>query len=124
MSIDPQLIPAGEFKAHCLKLMDEVQAQRKSIIITKRGKPIAKLVPYDDEAPALVERALGAPGTKLVELSPAIALESSHLPGTLHGDPADRMIVATARRYDALLVTRDQKLLDYGRCGFVNVIGA
>jgi prevent-host-death family protein len=36
---------AGMFKAHCLAVMDEVQAKRESVIITKRGKPIAKLVP-------------------------------------------------------------------------------
>jgi prevent-host-death family protein len=38
-------IPAGEFKAKCLKLMDEVRDQGKEIVITKRGKPVAKLVP-------------------------------------------------------------------------------
>jgi prevent-host-death family protein len=36
---------AGEFKAKCLKVMDQVQARRESVIITKRGKPVAKLVP-------------------------------------------------------------------------------
>jgi len=38
-------IPAGEFKAKCLKLLDEVQKQRRQIVITKRGKPVARLVP-------------------------------------------------------------------------------
>jgi prevent-host-death family protein len=37
---------AGSFKAKCLAVMDEVQAKRESVIITKRGKPIAKLVPF------------------------------------------------------------------------------
>lgn len=46
-------IPAGEFKALCLKLMDDVQRTRKPIVITKRGIPIAKLVPYEDQAPEL-----------------------------------------------------------------------
>lgn len=41
-----QIIPAGEFKAKCLHLMDEVQQHHRSIIITKYGKPIAKLVPF------------------------------------------------------------------------------
>jgi prevent-host-death family protein len=36
---------AAEFKTHCLRVMDEVQATREAIIITKRGRPIAKLVP-------------------------------------------------------------------------------
>ena len=42
-------IPAGEFKSKCLKLMDNVQRTRKPITITKRGKPVAKLVPVEQE---------------------------------------------------------------------------
>jgi prevent-host-death family protein len=38
---------AGKFKAHCLKLMDEVQNTREPVLITKKGKPVAKLVPPD-----------------------------------------------------------------------------
>jgi prevent-host-death family protein len=40
---------AGSFKVHCLKVMDEVQAKRETIVITKRGKPVVKLVPADAE---------------------------------------------------------------------------
>ena len=40
-------IPAGEFKTHCLQLMDKVKLQREEIVITKHGKPVAKLVPPD-----------------------------------------------------------------------------
>ncbi len=42
-------ISAGEFKAKCLKLMDDVQKQKREIIITKYGKPVAKLVPVKDK---------------------------------------------------------------------------
>ena len=42
-------MPAGEFKVHCLRVMDEVQSKRESVIITKRGKPVAKLVPVGKE---------------------------------------------------------------------------
>jgi prevent-host-death family protein len=42
-------MPAGSFKVHCLRVMDEVQSRRESIIITKRGKPVAKLVPVEQE---------------------------------------------------------------------------
>ena len=41
---------AGVFKSKCLKVMDEVQAKREAVIITKRGRPVAKLVPVDAEA--------------------------------------------------------------------------
>jgi prevent-host-death family protein len=40
---------AGEFKVHCLKVMDEVQSKRQAVLITKRGKPVAKLVPVEKE---------------------------------------------------------------------------
>lgn len=42
-------IPAGQFKAHCLAIMDEVQAKREAVLITKRGKPVAKLVPVEEK---------------------------------------------------------------------------
>jgi len=41
---------AGAFKIHCLSVMDEVQAKRETIVITKRGKPVAKLIPADQDA--------------------------------------------------------------------------
>ncbi len=40
---------AGVFKAKCLAVMDEVQSKRETVIITKRGKPVAKLVPVGAE---------------------------------------------------------------------------
>ena len=43
-------IAAGEFKAKCLALLDEVQQKRGEIVITKRGKPVAKLVPVEPRA--------------------------------------------------------------------------
>jgi len=42
-------IPAGQFKARCLAIMDEVQAKRQAVVITKRGKPVAKLVPVEKQ---------------------------------------------------------------------------
>ena len=40
-------IAAGSFKVHCLAIMDEVQSKRQAVLITKRGKPVAKLVPVE-----------------------------------------------------------------------------
>jgi len=42
-------IAAGSFKVHCLAIMDEVQSKRQAVLITKRGKPVAKLVPVEKE---------------------------------------------------------------------------
>ncbi len=44
-------VNATEFKAKCLKLMDEVQKTHEPVVITKRGKPVAKLVPVEPEEP-------------------------------------------------------------------------
>jgi PIN domain nuclease of toxin-antitoxin system len=68
--------------------------------------------------------ALTAPGISVVALSPQIAVESNHLPGLFHGDPADRMIVATARHLGAAVVTKDERILDYARKGFVKSLQA
>jgi prevent-host-death family protein len=40
-------MPAGQFKAKCLAVMDEVQAKRIPVLVTKNGKPVAKLVPLE-----------------------------------------------------------------------------
>ena len=52
-------IPAGEFKAKCLKLLDEVQKQRRQIVITKRGKPVARLMPLAEDLPDIFGRMKG-----------------------------------------------------------------
>jgi len=52
-------IPAGEFKARCLTLMDDVLNTREPVIITKGGKPVAKLVPADVEKDKFIGRLKG-----------------------------------------------------------------
>lgn len=79
---------------------------------------IAKLVEYARLALPLppqkwFEQALSYPGIRLLELSPEVAVESTQLPGEFHRDPADQIIVATARFYNCPLVTSDGKLLNY-----------
>ncbi|MCY4036554.1 MAG: type II toxin-antitoxin system Phd/YefM family antitoxin [bacterium] len=46
---EARIIPAGEFKAKCLKLMDEVNETGVPIVITKRGKPVSRLLPAEGE---------------------------------------------------------------------------
>jgi PIN domain nuclease of toxin-antitoxin system len=66
-----------------------------------------------------IERAFGLPGLSLVPLTPAICVRSSRLPGDFHGDSADRLIVSTAREAGALMLTRDQRILEYARAGYL-----
>jgi prevent-host-death family protein len=43
-------MPAGEFKTRCLSVMDSVQKTKESVLITKHGRPVAKLVPAEEES--------------------------------------------------------------------------
>ncbi len=74
--------------------------------------------------PEWVDDALAAPGFGLAPLTPDVAVESARLPEPFHDDPADRLIVATARVAGAALVTRDRRILDYGARGHLRVIRA
>lgn len=77
------------------------------------------------DPPAIwVHHALATPGLQLAPLTPEIALEASTLPGSFHADPADRLIVATARMEEATLLTRDRLILEYGRAGHVKTLAA
>ena len=53
---DVRTIKASEFKAKCLKLMDEVADSGVEIVITKNGRPVSRLVPYRDEEPSMFGR--------------------------------------------------------------------
>jgi PIN domain nuclease of toxin-antitoxin system len=68
------------------------------------------------------EQLRNLPGVHLCDLSPEVLLNSSFLPGQFHGDPADRIMAATAREYGFTLITRDQALLDYAGEGHLAAI--
>jgi PIN domain nuclease of toxin-antitoxin system len=71
-----------------------------------------------------VANALALPGLRLAPLEPAIAIAAARLPRLFMNDPADQIIVATARYLGIPLVTADHKILDYGGAGHVGVIDA
>ncbi|MGD9054021.1 MAG: type II toxin-antitoxin system VapC family toxin [Desulfobacterales bacterium] len=60
-----------------------------------------------------LSRALKETGLGVIEISPEIAIDACNLPGNFHKDPADRLIVATARVNNLRLVTKDEKMLAY-----------
>jgi PIN domain nuclease of toxin-antitoxin system len=69
-----------------------------------------------------INQALSFPRLTLIPLTPKIAVLSSYLPGDIHGDPADRIIVATCLENRAMLLAKDQKLLAYSVAGPLIVI--
>ncbi len=79
---------------------------------------VAKLVEYKRlELPCSVNdwivQALNYPNVKLLNLTPEIAIESTQLPQPFHRDPADQIIVATARIFNCPLITVDEKIRQY-----------
>jgi prevent-host-death family protein len=68
-------IAAGSFKVHCLAVMDEVQAKRETVVITKRGKPVAKLVPVEEQTDDLFGFLRGKVTIVGDVVSPALKLE-------------------------------------------------
>lgn len=60
-----------------------------------------------------LDNAIKNSGLKVIELSPEIALEACNLPSDFHKDPADQIIVATARIHNLTLLTKDRKILNY-----------
>jgi PIN domain nuclease of toxin-antitoxin system len=71
-----------------------------------------------------LDAALAQPGPIIEPLSARVAIESCELPGAFHRDPADRMIVATARVTNAILMTRDRAILDYAAQGHLTALSA
>jgi PIN domain nuclease of toxin-antitoxin system len=71
---------------------------------------------------AWVSTVLAQPGVTLAEMPPDTLLDSSFLPGEPPRDPADRIILATARAEGMRIVTRDRAMLTYARAGHAEAI--
>jgi len=81
-------------------------------------REIAKLVEYgrlklDRGVGSWIESALAVPGVSLLHLTPKIAIESTQLPQPFHRDPADQLLVATARVLQCPIMTNDSKISEY-----------
>ena len=105
-------VPAAQLNIAAISLWEVGMLEKKGRIV------------FDVNCYVWIQQALSAPGVSLLPLSPEIALDSTRLPGVFHGDPADRILVATARRDETKLVTADQKILKYAEDGYVRALSA
>ena len=64
---------------------------------------------------------LSLPYMRLIPIDANIAIQSCNLPGLIHTDPADRMIIATSRILDIPILTRDKEILKYATQNFIKV---
>ncbi len=117
------IVSVSDFKAHCLEYIENTSNENFEYILTKRNRPVAKLVPLKNEifqfgqfkGTAMIK------GNIMDSIDSDIALESVQLPNFEHKDPSDRFIIATARVLNCELMTHDQKLVAYSKQGHVNI---
>jgi PIN domain nuclease of toxin-antitoxin system len=86
-------------------------------LLARKGRlasPVAPLVWF--------ERLVRDSKLTVAALTPAVLVDSWQLPGQFHTDPADRILVATARAFDLTVVTRDRQILDYAGAGHVRAL--
>jgi PIN domain nuclease of toxin-antitoxin system len=99
-------------------LVSPVSAWEVGLLATRRRQPLT----FRPTPATWIERLLARPGIQPAPLPHRVAVSAAFLPGELHGDPADRLLIATARELGVPLVTRDRRILDYAEQGHVDVI--
>jgi PIN domain nuclease of toxin-antitoxin system len=82
-----------------------------------KGRLNLPLAPLD-----FIEEFIERMQAKLSPLTPAIMVSSSNLPGRVHGDPMDRILIATARALNLILVTSDRPILKYAEAGHLRTL--
>ncbi|HEY0920659.1 type II toxin-antitoxin system VapC family toxin [Devosia sp.] len=93
-----------------------ITAWERGVLVAK-GRLASPITPH-----AWFSRLVAETGFAVADLSPEILIDSSFLPGAIHNDPADRILVATARAMDLVVVTRDRKILTYAEEGHVRAL--
>ena len=111
-----------EFKKSIQSIDDEERILISAISLWEIGMLVEKnRMKINMDVLDFVEQALQMSGTKLIPISPRIAIESSRLPGQVHLDPADRILIATAKEESAVLVSHDKNILSYGNNKYISV---
>lgn len=105
------------YRARATVYLSPVTAWEVGLLMA-RGRLASPLTPE-----RWFDRLAAVPGVEVAELTAAIMVAAACLPGTPPKDPADRMLVATARQLGVPLMTRDRLLLGYAQAGHVQALG-
>ncbi len=117
IKIDPKIITLVEKSREMNSLyLSSISLWETSMLIKKER------VNVNQPTLSWIKSAIKTSNIHLIHITPEIAYESTELPNNFHGDPADRIIVATARVMDLIILTRDHKILDYSKNKFVQTV--
>lgn len=119
----------GKFSRSCLDSIRLASREQRLVVSAISVWEVAMLddkgrISLSESCLPWVYRGLRDYRIELAELAPEIAIDSTRLPDVFHADPADRILVATARYRNATLVTADRVILEYARTGHVRAIDA
>lgn len=119
------VLESGRLGVRARRLIDEATLSDSLFISAITPWEIAMLaekgrLALGFDVAAWLDATLALPGIRLAPISPATAVDSVRLPGAFHADPADRLIVASARNLGAMLLTADRGVLDYAALGHVH----
>jgi PIN domain nuclease of toxin-antitoxin system len=114
---------------HARRAIDDAVSELGLLVSPISGWEVALLVKrgrlaIGRDAAVWMDMALRAPGVRPAVLDMQIAVGSVDLPGEFHADPADRILIATARRLDIPLLTADRAILAYAAAGHLKVVDA
>lgn len=112
VAADPRLSRPAKSAIERARRRDELRLSMISVWEIAKKVEKSQLV-LDRPLDQWLEAAIAADGLRVWELTPPVLIESCRLPGPFHGDPADQMIVATARIHGATLVTKDERIRNY-----------
>ncbi len=120
-----QLNEAKELGPDFLAELEKRQRRRELYISAISILEIARLVALrqyslNGSIDDFVSEATTDDGFILQELSPRILIESTRMPGDIHRDPSDRILIATAREHNLTLITREKEILRYAKQGHVD----
>ena len=122
------LAEGAPMKEEALAMLRRIEEARKTIFVSPisaweigllmaRGRIIS-----NRSAQAWFADLMAHPLLELAAMPPELLIDSSALPGDPPNDPADRIIIATARQYGLTIMTRDGIILDYAKNGFVRAL--
>jgi len=119
--LTPEAVAAIERAQAELGLMISiVSVWELGLLARNRTSPTGRI--FAPDLDTWLDRVMGMHGVRLAQITSDMALAAWRLPEPIHGDPADRLIIAAARALSVPIITRDRAILDYAALGHVQAI--